>query len=100
MDHPAAHRAVPVYTMLLRRGKRDTFLKALTKRHWHKAFVYVVEPYLRLEAIEQYCVMESEQRAINLLAVNHLLKSTLADLTLHLFQSRFFVASNSHSTFG
>lgn len=36
--------------------------------------------------------MELEQRAINLLAVNHPLKSTLADLTLHLFQSRFFVA--------
>lgn len=52
-----------------------------------------------MKAIEGHYVIKSEQRAINLLAVNPFLKSTLADLTYHLLQSRFFVA-NGHRTFG
>lgn len=46
------------------------------------------------------CYRVTGQRSINLLPLNPLLKSALADFIHYWFQSRFFVTSNSHRNFG
>lgn len=84
-DHLAAQHTVFIYTMLLQRGKRDPFLDMPHKTPLAQSFCVCNRTLLRVASNRGLlCYGVTEWRAINLSAVNPLLKSTLADLTHHL----------------